>query len=97
MRQTSTLFAIVKDERRYLLEWVAYHRLIGFDRIRIYSNDCSDGTDELLDRMQAAGLVEHVRWPSIEGVSAQNSANQDAFRSCDTDWYLPLDADELLG
>jgi hypothetical protein len=86
----------MKDERPYVLEWVAYHRLIGFDRIRIYSNDCSDGTDELLDRMAATGLIEHVVWPSVPGVLPQHSAYMDAFRSCETEWFMSLDADEFL-
>ena len=92
----ATLVGIVKDERPYLLEWVAYHRLIGFDRIRLYSNDCSDGTDELLDRMQAAGLVEHRPWPSVPGASAQRTAYADALADCATEWIMWLDADEFL-
>jgi hypothetical protein len=96
MRPTSTLVAIVKDELPYLVEWLAYHRLLKFDRIRVYSNDCSDGSDDLLDRMQDAGLLEHRRWPSIQGVAPQHSAYMDAFSSCDTDWFMALDADEFL-
>jgi len=34
-----SLCAIVKNEARYLLEWVLYHRLIGFDGIVIYESD----------------------------------------------------------
>jgi hypothetical protein len=96
MRPTSTLVAIMKDEAPYIIEWLAYHRLLGFDRIRIYSNDCSDGTDALLDKLQAAGEVEHVRWPSVPGVLPQHSAYMDTFRACDTDWFMSLDADEFL-
>src|SRR6187402_2146286 len=96
MQPTATLVAIMKDERPYLVEWVAYHRLIGFDRIRVYSNDCSDGTDALLDRMQGAGLVQHIRWPSTAGASPQHSAYVDAFGACETEWFMSLDTDEFL-
>lgn len=34
-----TLFSAMKNEAPFLLEWVAYHKAIGFDRIVIYSND----------------------------------------------------------
>jgi hypothetical protein len=93
---TATLVGIVKDERPYLIEWVAYHRLIGFDRIRLYSNDCSDGTDLLLDRMRQAGLIDHRPWPSVPGASAQRTAYADALAECATDWIMWLDADEFL-
>jgi len=91
-----TVCAIVKDERPYLIEWVAYYRLLGFDRILLYSNDCTDGTDRLLDAMAAAGLVEHRRWPSQAGLIPQNSAYEDAVRRCTTRWILFVDADEFL-
>jgi hypothetical protein len=93
---TITVCAIVKDERPYLVEWVAYYRLLGFDRLLLYSNDCSDGTDALLDAMQAAGLLEHRRWPSKPGVSAQRSAYADAIARAATRWMLFADADEFL-
>jgi len=83
-----TACAIVKDERPYMLEWVAWYRLLGFDRILIYSNDCSDGTDRLLDAMQAEGLVEHRPWPSRPGHAPQQSAYADALRDCPTRWIL---------
>src|ERR1700760_320228 len=61
---TITVCAIVKDERPYLIEWVAYYRLLGFDRMIFYNNDSSDGTGRLLDAMAEMGLVEHRLWPS---------------------------------
>ncbi|MDB5686801.1 MAG: hypothetical protein JWR77_1390 [Rhizorhabdus sp.] len=91
-----TVCAIVKDERRYLIEWVAYYRLLGFDRLVLYSNDCSDGTDRLLDAMQAAGLIEHRSWPSQPGRAPQRSSYEDALGRCDTRWILFVDADEFL-
>ncbi len=93
---TATVCAIVKDELPYLVEWVAYYRLIGFDRLLLYSNDCSDGTDRLLDTMAAAGLVEHRRWPSVPGLSAQRTAYADALARAATRWMLFADADEFL-
>lgn len=93
---TTTLVAIMKDERPYVIEWVAYHRLIGFDRLVVYSNDCTDGTDTLLDRLAALALVEHRRWPGVPGVPPQQSAYADAVPRCDTPWIMFLDADEFL-
>ncbi len=93
---TGTLCAIVKNEAPYLVEWVAYHRLIGFDRIALYENDSTDATPELLDRMRRAQAIDaHVAWPS-RNASPQLSAYWDAVRRCQTDWLMFLDADEFL-
>lgn len=95
-RMTTTVAAIVKNERPYLLEWVAWYRLLGFDRIVIYSNDCTDGTDRLLEAMAAAGLISHRSWPSEAGRTTQVPAYMDIAAACETDWLLFADADELL-
>ena len=91
-----TLCAIMKDERPYLAEWVAHHRLLGFDRIVIYSNDCSDGTELDLDRLADLGLLEHRPWPSGTRTSPQISAYADAVGRCTTTWIGFLDADEFF-
>jgi hypothetical protein len=93
---TSSVCAIVKDEREYLVEWVAYYRLLGFDRIIVYSNDCSDGSDALLDAMQGLGLVIHRPWPSRPGEAPQLTAYADAVARSETRWLLFADADEFL-
>lgn len=43
----------------FLLEWVAYHRLIGFTRLLVFSHGPDDGGARMLDALAAAGLVEH--------------------------------------
>ncbi len=51
----------MKNEGPYILEWLAYHRVIGFSDFLIYTNDCEDGTVEILDRLTEMGLVRHER------------------------------------
>ena len=41
----------VKNEGAFLLEWLAHHRASGFTDVLVFSNDCSDGTDLMLDRL----------------------------------------------
>jgi hypothetical protein len=50
----------MRNECLFALEWVAYHRAIGFDDMFVCTNDCDDGTDEMMDRLQALGLVHHI-------------------------------------
>ena len=53
------IISTMKNEGPFVLEWVAYHRVIGFDSFLIYTNDCADGTDRLLERLDALGVVHH--------------------------------------
>ena len=41
------IVACMRDEALFVVEWVAHHLAVGFDRIIVYTNDCSDGTDRL--------------------------------------------------
>ncbi|MEE3625430.1 glycosyltransferase family 2 protein [Nitrospirillum sp. BR 11752] len=62
-----SICAIVKNEGDFLLEWVAYYRLMGVDRFVIYDNGSTDGTRLLLDRIAARAGITVVDWPSAAG------------------------------
>jgi Glycosyl transferase family 2 len=88
----------VKDEGAFLPEWVAHHRAIGVTDILAFSNDCSDGTDVMLDRLQTLGLVTHVRndagpkgpqWSAL-----QQAANHPLYHAAD--WAIVIDIDEFI-
>ena len=51
----SLIVTTQKNEGAFLLEWLAHHKSIGFDDILVLSNDCSDGNDTMLDRLQDMG------------------------------------------
>lgn len=98
-RARFTILSMMKDEGLSLLEWVAYHRLIGFDRICVYTNDCQDGTDAMLERLAAMGVVRHFRNAVPNGRKPQPNALRLALCEAavlDTDWVLPMDADEFV-
>ena len=93
------LFSAMKNEAPFLLEWVAYHRAIGFDRIVIASNDCTDGSDEILGALSQVGVIKHFRQKLKSGVSAQTSAtllSQSKVPLDEGDWAIWLDGDEFL-
>ncbi len=88
----------MKDEGPFLLEWIAYHRLIGVTDFLIFSNDCSDGTDAMLDALAAAGLVEHRRQTVDPAKGAQWQALAAAWKHPvrkAADWMLFSDVDEF--
>jgi hypothetical protein len=51
--------SMTKDEAPFLLEWFAHQLAIAFKDILVYTNDCTDGTDETLQRLETMGLGHH--------------------------------------
>lgn len=89
----------MRDEAPYLLEWIAYHRLIGVDRFLVFSNDCADGTDAMLDRLEAMGLVTHLRNDDHARKGVQWTALDRAGRHAEVaaaGWILVSDVDEFV-
>jgi hypothetical protein len=89
----------MKNEAPFVLEWVAYHKVIGFDQVIVVSNDCTDNTDGLLEALDAAGEIVHIGQNVPDGVTPQASAVAMVNGSgliADGDWCIFLDADEFL-
>ncbi|MEQ3709894.1 MAG: glycosyltransferase family 2 protein, partial [Tateyamaria sp.] len=51
----------MRNEGAFLLEWLAHHRAVGVDHFVVFSNDCDDGTDDMLDKLAELGWLTHVR------------------------------------
>ncbi len=94
-----TAVSMMKDEGPFVVEWVAHHLAVGFTDLVVYTNDCSDGTDDMLIRMEELGLVHHRRNDVPAGQRPQPSAlnfAEDEPVVQAADWLLVLDADEFL-
>ena len=93
-----TAVTCVKNEGPFLLEWIAFNRLLGVTDFLFYSNDCTDGTDRLLDALAARGGVVHLPNPA-KGRNYQMEALKDAARQKvvkQADWVWVADVDEFL-
>ncbi|MEX3014499.1 glycosyltransferase family 2 protein [Gymnodinialimonas hymeniacidonis] len=91
--------SMMKDEAPFLLEWFAHHLAVGFTNILVYTNDCSDGTDTMLMRLEELGLGHHRINDIAEGIKPQPSALKHAQHEPivrQADWVLVFDADEFL-
>lgn len=91
--------SMMKDEGPYLLEWIAHHIAVGFTDILVYTNDCSDGTDTMLRRLEALGIAMHRENKIPKGIKPQPSAIKHAQAEPEiaaADWVLVFDADEFL-
>jgi hypothetical protein len=93
------LILTVKNEGSFLLEWLAHHLACGFDHVLAFSNDCSDGTDLMLDRLAELGHVTHVR----NGVPHDERPQWAALKMADkhplmrqAEWVLHADIDEFV-
>lgn len=53
----------IKNESRYLPEYIEFHLLQGFDHFIFYDNDSTDNTEELLSPYIKEGLVEIRKYP----------------------------------
>jgi hypothetical protein len=90
----------MKNEGPFILEWLAYHRAIGVTDFLIYTNDCSDGTDTLLQMLAAKGLCVWRENPFREmDLKPQHAALQAAEAEPimqDCDWGICMDVDEFI-
>ncbi|CAM8662193.1 Glyco_tranf_GTA_type domain containing protein [Paracoccaceae bacterium] len=94
-----TAVSMMKDEGPFVIEWVAHHLAIGFTDLVVYTNDCSDGTDDMLIRLEELGLCHHRRNVIPQGIRPQPSAlnyAQDEPVVGQSDWVMVFDADEFL-
>ncbi len=62
---TLLTFTVMKNEGPFILEWVAWQRLMGVDHILVFTNDCDDGTDALLDELDRLDLATHLPNPLV--------------------------------
>ncbi len=87
-----------RDEGPFILEWIAFYKAIGVTDFVIYTNDCSDGTDEILDRLSEMGVVSRYDNPAKSGkhqiVALRKIRDHPEFENAD--WKLIVDLDEFL-
>jgi hypothetical protein len=94
-----TAIVTVRNEGAFLLEWLAHHRAVGFSDFLVFSNDCQDGTDAMLDRLAALGWLTHMPNPGPHAKGPQWQALAAADRHPlvrGADWLMHLDIDEFL-
>ena len=92
------LCAILRDEARYLREWLAFHTLQGVSRFRLYDNGSADDTAAIARRARDCEIAV-IDWaPSGHFDAVQRRAYLDGARALEgrADFVAFLDADEFL-
>lgn len=92
-------FTTIRNEGPFLLEWIAWQKMLGFDRVLVMFNDCTDRSPQLLRLLAKAGEIG-IRRHSPDG---DLPPQQFAYRACrshpyvkDTEWMFISDVDEYL-
>ena len=90
-----SIVLIVKNEARYIREWLEYHFLIGVDHIYIYDNDSTDDIHALLTPYIKNGVVTYIFCP---GQKLQIPVYNDAIARFGkkNKWMGFIDADEFV-
>ena len=86
---------IIKNEARYMREFILFHLATGADRIYVYDNGSTDSLMEVLRPFLQDGTAVYRRW---DGHTVQAAAYRDAVRRTRrrTKWLALIDADEFL-
>ena len=95
------LATCMKDEGPFVLEWLAWHKAMGVTDFVIFTNDCTDGTDLLLDRLHERGDVLHLPNPALakgradfQPVALSYIQHFSQFRQAD--YFISSDVDEFF-
>jgi hypothetical protein len=87
--------AIVKDEGRYLEEWLAYHILLGCEHFYLFDNGSTDDSQEILKKFVTYGYVTRIDWPLFPGQIEAYNYTARAFGHL-TEWLAFIDIDEFF-
>jgi hypothetical protein len=95
----TTVLASMRNEGPFLVEWLCWYRMLGFNDAVVVTNNCTDHSPELLDALQAAGWVQHIRHdvPAGEKITRAKLAAAAAHKTIRrANWLMICDVDEFL-
>ena len=90
-----SIAAILKNETRYIEEWIAYHRIVGVDHFYLYDNESTDDFFNTIKSYIDDGVVTYTSYPGNE---VQLAAYNDAIKNYGhlTDYMAVIDGDEYI-
>ncbi|NBR22955.1 MAG: glycosyltransferase family 2 protein [Micrococcales bacterium] len=90
-----TLVGMVRDEAKYLAEWLAYHWLVGFESFLIFLHDCQDDSEAQIARLPFPVTTVSVTGAQL-GWALKNETYAAGLAQVTTPWAACLDIDEFL-
>ena len=111
-KYTLSIASVIRNEAKYLKEWIEFHRLIGVDHFYLYNNNSTDRLYRVLNPYIRKGIVTLIQWPDVLGpheesdyeahiwaLSTQIPAYENAIKYAavrETKWLALLNTDEYL-
>ena len=90
-----SIVCIIRNEGRYIREWINFHRVVGVSHFYIYDNESTDDIQEVLKPFIKKNLVTLISYP---GDCVQLKAYNDAIENFkyETKYMAFIDADEFI-
>ena len=91
------LCTIQRDRSPWIVEWLAFHRVVGFDKFYVYAHNCSDDSCDKLTKLTSALDLKAFRLMDVSD-HIQLKVYQSAYDSFghEVDWMAFIDGDEFL-
>jgi hypothetical protein len=94
------IVATARNEGVYLIEWIAYHLQLGFEKIFLYTNNNQDGSLELLKALHSSDYITLIESDVGSGGNAQVKAYTHALMANaevnQYEWCAFIDVDEFI-
>lgn len=88
-----------RNEGPFLLEWVAWYRMLGFEHILVVHNDCTDHSPQLLRLLEREGVLTQKKHTPAPDEPPQPAAHRIASAHKlvrEASWVFVCDTDEFL-
>ena len=90
----------IRNEGVSILEWVAHYKALGFDSIFVYTNNNTDGSNPLLEKLARNNLIRLIYNTVDAGVAPQTKAYEHSLHFLPElrqySWAFYIDADEFF-
>lgn len=97
-----SLHVAMNDSATWLLEWVLYHRMLGFGRISVHGDGANRESQRLCSELEAAGLIRYypTSTPGLSAARGRVEASMKEALAADlkdkVDFSLWLEPEEFL-
>ena len=91
----SCILTIIKNEHKYLEEWIRYHCELGFDTLFIIEDKDSESHKSITDKFPNIILRQKSEFRQEKQAAVFNEAYHNVIKS-EYDWCMILDTDEFV-
>jgi hypothetical protein len=93
-----TLLTTIRNEEKYITEWLAYYHLIGIENFIVFLHKNTDNSYEVIKNLSFKDQIQIIKIEEENsiGIHFQNNILRQAIELCDTEYLIYLDIDEFL-